>query len=117
MGSREEKYIVTIFRDAKTGIAVVEDWRKDQQTPHREGGPAMINRDAATGIVTLEGWFKNGELDRADGPAMINRNGKTGRVNSSAWYKGGQKVAPPRHPRSSQRKKAQGEKLLGQPTS
>jgi len=97
MPSKKETYIVTIFRDPKTGVAVVEDWRRDG-LPHREDGPAMITRDKVTGVLTLEAWLKDGERHRQDGPAIISRDPASGRVRRSTWYRNDQKVPRPSRP-------------------
>lgn len=92
---RKEVYTVEIVRDTRNGVALVENWIRDNKA-HREGGPAQIERDAATGVVTREAWMRNNEYDRENGPAVILRKAATGHVYSSAWFTNGKKIRPPR---------------------
>jgi hypothetical protein len=87
----EETYVVSIQRDAETGVVVFETWEKDGM-PHREDGPASISRDRMTGVIVDEAWFRYGKFHRADGPAHIQRKPDTGRVYFSAWFNEGRRL-------------------------
>lgn len=83
--TEEENYTVRIWRNTRTGVVVLEDWRKDGRH-HRIGAPDFIRRDPDTQVVIEEQWDREGKGYREDGPAAIHRDPKTGRVKSSAWY-------------------------------
>ena len=91
----EEVCTVTAWRDKKTGVVIMEDWRDSKGQPHRFDGPAYFDRDPETGILTTEIWSQHGKNHRDDEPALINRDAKTGRVTFSRWFKDGEKIAKP----------------------
>jgi hypothetical protein len=97
----EETLTVHIWRDRRTGVVLMEDWRKNGQ-PHRIDGPCYIWRDPVSNIMTHESWSKDGQSHREDGPAIVKRNAATGKVTFSAWYKNGEFV--PRRPKAKRSK-------------
>lgn len=104
--TEEANYTVKVWRSRRTGVVVMEDWRKvlgpHHKQAHRVGGPQYIERDPDTQIVTLEGWAVDGKSHREDGPAIIKRDPRTGRITSSSWYKDGQLIPKRARPRKSQ---------------
>ena len=95
-GYDEEVCTVTVWRDKKTGVVILEDWHDSNRQSHRFDGPAFVERDPSTGIVTKESWYQHGKYHREGAPAVINRDPKTGRIFWSEWYHNGEKIPNPK---------------------
>lgn len=91
----DEIYSVQIFRNDKTGVAVLEIWEREGKRD-RADGPTTIVRDAESGAVIEEAWTRNNKLHREDGPATLSRDPVTGKIKRSAWFINGQRVPTPR---------------------
>ena len=63
-----EVYTVEIVRDARTRVAIVEEWSLAGK-PHREGAPAVIMRNPETGRVYLSKWYDHGEQTKPPRPS------------------------------------------------
>jgi hypothetical protein len=82
---------VKVWRDKKTGIVIMEEWRDENKRLHRFDGPAYLMRDPETEI-----WAVHGKNHRDGAQAVLSRDRKTGRVMFSEWHTHGQKVPDPR---------------------
>ncbi len=86
----------TAVIDHETGIAIREEWRKnnDPRGPyHRKNAPAFIARHCQSegkyiDIVTKELWMEEDKLHRTDGPAVINRDCE-GKIIFQEWLLNG----------------------------
>jgi len=88
----EEIYTVKIWRDTRTGVVIMEDWRDARGRPHRIDGPSLIERDPDSKVLTHESWNKDGTSHRDDGPSVTKRDSKTGRSTFSAHYINGNHI-------------------------
>jgi|HubBroStandDraft_2_1064218.scaffolds.fasta_scaffold469989_2 hypothetical protein len=59
MSMEEEVYTVSLLRDTKTGVAVMESWKNERGLLHRIGGPAWITRHR-DGTVGGMRWYRDG---------------------------------------------------------
>lgn len=86
----EEKYIVKIERESKTGNVIGERWFNEHEQPHRIGGPAIQRFDAESGKLIEQAYYKDNRRSyREDGLHAIHIDPVTDVVIKEDWKDGG----------------------------
>lgn len=85
----EEKYIVKIERDSKSGNVIGERWFNKHEQPHRIGGPAVQRFDAESGKLIEQAYYKNNRRScREDRLHAVYTDSQTGIVIKEEWHDG-----------------------------